>query len=195
MTTFAPGSDGSVPGSNPLTVGNIKFPSWSVPDELEIGAVEQLIAVINLLGGGRVVQALGVQPKQITFKAELWGSGVASIIQDMRAYVVSGQPQTVTFLTESWSCIVKEFIPTYKFQWRSGYEIVLEPITSTSGTLTSTSIVTVDQQIGQMNGQIQAVVNQIVSQAESEGFSSSNQLWQDYLVALGILYTLNTQQV
>jgi hypothetical protein len=108
----------------------------------------------------------------------------------MTSYVVSGLPQTVTFLNQSWSCIVKEFEPTYQFQWRCGYKLVLEPANSTTGVLQSTAIVTVDEQVSGTTSQINTLVNQIDSQALAQGFGPVSILWQDVLIALGVLYEL-----
>jgi hypothetical protein len=96
----------------------------------------------------------------------------------------------VTFLNQSWSCIIKEFEPTYQFQWRCGYKLILEPANSTTGVLQSTSIVTVDEQVSGLTGQINALVASINAQANAQGFGPVSILWQDVLIALGILYEL-----
>jgi len=190
LPPLAYGGTPGVPGPQPLVVGAVTFPSWSCPATITLGSVEQKIVINELLGGGRVIQALGVQPKSVEFSAELWGDQVSSLVQDMTSYVVSGLPQTVTFLNQSWSCIVKEFEPTYQFQWRCGYKLVLEPANSTTGVLQSTAIVTVDEQVSGTISQINTLVNQIDSQALAQGFGPVSILWQDVLIALGVLYEL-----
>lgn len=180
-------SGGDTPGANPLTLGGVQFNSIEVPDEAPIGALEQKLVTIELIGGGRQVQQFGAQPKPVTWKGVFWGSTsyIEGRVQQLRSYMISQQPQTLTYLTESWTCVIKDFTPTWK-GGRCEYSIELEIITGAA--LTSSSFPTVNAQVDGNNAQTQALLEQISAQVTAEAFAPINILWQAYLVALGLLY-------
>lgn len=186
-------SGGDTPGSYPLQLGNIIFNSIEVPEKLPIGAVEQKLVTIDLIGGGRVLQALGVQPVQVEWEGTFYGAGIFNRVQEIRSYVVGGQTQTLLWNSESWVVVVKEFIPTYRHNWICDYKIVVEIMSG--GALTSTTFPTVDSQVDALNSQIQDEINSIQQNADAQGFGPVSLAWTDYLVALGLLYNSQTQQV
>jgi|SRR5580704_12800795 hypothetical protein len=179
-------SGGDTPGSNPLTIGGVQFNSIECPDKLPIGATEQKLATIELLGGGRNVQTLGVQPKPVEFEGTFYGD-TEDRVQQLRSYVVSGQQQSLTWRSESWTCVVKDFSPSYRgSQWVCDYKITLEIVSG--GALTSTSFPTVNSQVDGNNQQIQSQLDSIAAQVAADAFAPVNVAWQEYLAILGILF-------
>lgn len=180
-------SGGDTPGANPLTLGGVQFNSIECPDELPIGATEQKLVVIELVGGGRIVQPLGIQPKPVSWKGRFWSSldYIEGRIQQLRSYQVAGSQQSLTYLTESWTCVVKEFTPT----WRGGYcdySITVEIVSG--GALTNTSFPTVNSQVDGNNSAITSQLQTLAQQIDATAFEPINVAWQAYLAALGILF-------
>lgn len=176
------------PGSDPLTLGKVQFFSEEVPEKLAIGQVEQKVVVIEMVGGSRIVQPLGIQPKPVKFSGRFWGSTTQDRVQQIRSYAVAAQEVLLTWRQESWYCIVREFNPEWSNRWICDYDILLEITRDGNGALTNTSFPTVDSQVDGLNDQGQAVLDQIANQENAIGFGSVSEAWQLYLVALGILY-------
>lgn len=130
------GFNPAAPGPTPLTIGTVQFWTFECPSDLPIGATVQNIAVTELIGGGRAVHQLGVQPKPVTWRGKLLQPNVASRISALRQMCVLGQPVSLSWWYESYQCIIKEFIPTYHHTNYAEYEITVEIISSTNGVLT-----------------------------------------------------------
>ena len=178
-------SNGDSPGSTPLTIGIVQFNSIECPDDLPIGAVEQKVAVIELLGGGRVVQSLGVQPKPVSWKGRLWGVNVQPRVEQLRAYSVLGTPQSIIWSGELWSGIVREFIPTYHQVYRADYDITLEITGSNNGQLTNTTVNSIPNTDSQVNALTQSATALIDAQMLANAQATIVQeAWNTYLALL-----------
>jgi hypothetical protein len=133
--------------ASPLTLGGVQFQTQQAPEDFPIGAIEQRLAIIELAGGGRVVQAMGAQPKPVTWKGRFYANEVATVIPALQGYAVDGRERLLTWGREQWYCIVKDVTPTYKFAFYSLYDITVEITRAANGILTIASPLSVDTQV------------------------------------------------
>lgn len=67
-----------------LTLGGVNFQDMEVPEKISFGG-RQRVAVQNLIGGGRVVSALGLDDGEISFAGIFSGSDAVSRAQELDA--------------------------------------------------------------------------------------------------------------
>ncbi len=146
-------TDFSAPGSTPLTIGTVTFWTMECPADLPIGAVEQRVAVTELIGGGRVVQNLGVQPKRVQWRGKLFQPNVESRITALRQMAVLGAPVSITWGYEQYTCVIVAFTPTYHNINYADYEIEIEITQSNNGVLTGNPPTAPDQQVNQQSNE------------------------------------------
>ncbi|MBU6448047.1 MAG: hypothetical protein KGQ26_00325 [Rhodospirillales bacterium] len=63
-----------------LSLGNVAFRDMEVPEKISFGG-KQRLAVQNIVGGGRIVEALGIDDGEISFSGIFSGSDAASRAQ------------------------------------------------------------------------------------------------------------------
>lgn len=181
-------SGGDSPGSTPLTVGAVQFNSIECPNTLPLGAIDQRVAVVELIGGGRVIQPLGNQPHDVAWSGNLWGTNVALRIAQLRAYALSGQEVQISYLSELWYGIVAVFVPQYTQQYHAVYKITLK--ITRGGASVSPAAPTTDSQVDALNAQGNALVAQLAANAQAQGFAPVSTAWSNYLAALGALTSI-----
>jgi len=156
------------PGSNPLTIGTVKFNSSETPTRLPIG-VEQMVSVQTLIGGSRVVQTFGVSPKNVSWTGNLYGAYVQARVQQMRLYAASGNPVQLSWIKatyaatgnalqnnqasapssqikEQYSVIIKDFTPEFFAQYAE-YSIELVIVKALNGAYNAATQQSIDAQI------------------------------------------------
>ncbi len=67
-----------------LTLGGVPFQDMEVPEKINFGG-KQRVAVQNLIGGGRVVSALGLDDGEISFSGIFSGADAVSRAQELDA--------------------------------------------------------------------------------------------------------------
>ena len=67
-----------------LTLGGVPFEDMEVPEKISFGG-KQRVAVQNLIGGGRVVVALGLDDGEISFTGIFSGADAVARAQELDA--------------------------------------------------------------------------------------------------------------
>ncbi len=96
-----------------VTLGPVQFQGIEVPEHINLGGAQGL-AVHQLLGGARVVQALGRNDDDLTWSGYLEGPYAESRAIMLDNIRQSGQPIKLTFGQQSFTVVVKKFTGTYK---------------------------------------------------------------------------------
>jgi hypothetical protein len=175
---------GQGPGSNPLTLGSVKFNSSEAPVSLAIG-VEQMATSQTQAGGGRVVQTFGVSPKEITWTGRLFGEFVQARVAQLRLYCTSGNPVLLSWvkatstitgnalqsgqpnpplsqIKELYRVIVKEFTPTFFAQYAE-YSITLVTVQAKNGAYAALPPGSIDTQINALQAQAVTLTNTLIA--------------------------------
>ena len=96
-----------------VTLGPVQFQGIEVPPHINLGG-EQGLVVHQLLGGARVVQALGRNDADLTWSGYLEGPYAESRANELDSLRQSGQELTLAFGQQSFSVVVRRFSATYK---------------------------------------------------------------------------------
>lgn len=96
-----------------VTLGPVQFQGMEVPDQINLGGEQQLV-VHKLIGGQRVVQALGRDDADLSWSGFLEGPSAESRAIQLDRLRQSGQQLTLAFGQQSFSVVVRHFAGTYK---------------------------------------------------------------------------------
>lgn len=173
------GIGGSGAGKTPLSIGDVVFATQECPNKLSIGAAEQMLAVHDMPGGSRVVNAFGNKFKDVTWEGHFWDQNISIRVQQLRLYQVSGVEIPVSFGDEKYYCIVKDFDPGYLGGYNE-YSITLCITRDNNGQFTVASSTSIDTQVQALQSAAiaQNVAVQAVDPTQSGGFQSAlTNLW------------------
>jgi len=110
-------------GKVSLTLGGVAFRDMEVPEAISFGG-RQRVAVQELLGGGRTVQALGVDEGVITFSGIFSGADAAARAQLLDAARAAGVALPLVWDSFYYLVIVEAFAAEYRKQNLIPFEIV-----------------------------------------------------------------------
>lgn len=124
------GSVGRLGASSPVVIGGMVLTGLEVPDELVFGGRQELV-VHRLLGGGRVVDAVGNDPERLTLKGRFVGPEAQARAMALARMREAGAP--VSFAAAGISCTV--WIAQFRFAYQAkgavcSYSLVLERATA-----------------------------------------------------------------
>lgn len=118
-----------------LTLGTVpagqilfQFFDFEVPEVIHLGSSQDL-AVKKLIGGNRVIDSLGADPKSITWSGIFFptqgGQSALDRVQQLKAIMDAGQPIALAFDELYYQVFISEFEPDYQF-YRIPYKITCE---------------------------------------------------------------------
>ena len=136
----------------PFVIGGVSLTVPNSPSELGLGAGEQKEVVIELVGGGRVIQKMGAQPKPVTIQGTLYAPDIQTILPILHSYMVDGKDRLITWASESYYGSVKEFTPKYRNGGQlCDYTLVLEITKDANGAFSSALPSSVDSQVSTLS--------------------------------------------
>lgn len=144
-TVSPPGASPGDPRGTALSIGPVTFLDIEHPPELEFG-LEQKQAVHELIGGGRVVQSLGPQPKEVSWKGSFFYAGAQSRSKALKLMAASGKTYPVKWGSEAYSSVIKEYLPRIINDWQVDYTITVTVVSDLSGSFSSGSVLSIDTQ-------------------------------------------------
>ena len=105
-----------------LQLGAITFQGFELPSRLRFGGAQQL-AIHKLIGGTRVVDALGRDDAPLVWSGILSGGDAARRARSLDDVRVAGQAQTLTWDAFCYSVIVAKLSLDFSSPWWIPYEI------------------------------------------------------------------------
>lgn len=96
-----------------LTLGGVPFQNMEVPEKILFGG-KQRVAVHNLIGGGRVVEALGIDDGMISFSGIFSGADAASRAQVLDAARALGTTLPLVWDSFFYTVIIANFKAEYR---------------------------------------------------------------------------------
>lgn len=96
-----------------LTLGGVPFQEMEVPEKISFGG-KQRVAVQNLIGGGRVVEALGLDDGEISFSGIFSGSDAVSRVQLLDAARALGAALPLVWDRFFYMVIIESFAAEYR---------------------------------------------------------------------------------
>ena len=123
------------------------FSSLEIPSEIKFGGSQQL-AVHKLIGGARVIDAVGRDDRPLEWSGFFMGDYISDPITRalyLDGLRVSGAPQILSWSAFLYQVIVKEFEANYQRRYQIPYRITCEVIADLSNPVTTTGIPPIDQ--------------------------------------------------
>ena len=105
-----------------LTLGAVVFQGFEVPERIPFGGEHALI-VHKLPGGGRVVDAMGPDDRDITWSGRFRGYQAEQRVRQLDGYRQAGKPLTLTWGSHRYQAIVRAFEPDFQQSFEIPYTI------------------------------------------------------------------------
>ena len=96
-----------------LTLGGVPFQDMEVPEKINFGG-KQRVAVQNLIGGGRVVSALGLDDGEINFAGIFSGADAVSRAQELDAARALGAQLPLVWSGFYYVVVIEKFTAEYR---------------------------------------------------------------------------------
>lgn len=123
------------------------FSSLEIPAEIKFGGTQQL-AVHKLVGGARVVDAVGRDDRPLEWSGFFMGDYISDPITRalyLDGLRVSGAPQILSWSAFLYQVIVRDFEATYQRRYQIPYKITCEVIADLANPVTTTGTPPIDQ--------------------------------------------------
>jgi len=98
-----------------LSLGDIKFSGVEVPDRIMLGG-NQRLAIHEVPGGGRIIEALGSQPGALVFEGRFLGENAFSKAKQVDGLRIIGAPVRFSGLGSTFPVIISSFEYAYENQ-------------------------------------------------------------------------------
>ena len=111
-------------------LGSFVFERTEIPGHLPF-AGRQMIAVHNLIGGGRTVDALGPIDRDLEWRGLFLGAKAMSRAKKLNAARLAGKPLYLLMGNVSWKVVIADFEPDYAYVNNVPYRIRLIALSET----------------------------------------------------------------
>lgn len=140
-----------------LTLGSFQFAGLEIPSQISGLGAAQALAVHKLVGGSRVIDAMGQDFHPIEWSGLFFGSNAMARMNQLKALAVSGAPQKLAWHTFNYLVIIRDFTPDERRQFEIPYHISCEVVSDNSYPVASSDNPTIDSVIadGMSAAQIQ----------------------------------------
>ncbi len=111
-------------------LGSFVFERTEIPGHLPF-AGQQMVAVHNLIGGGRVVDALGPIDRDLEWRGLFLGANAMRRAKKLNAARLAGKPLYLLMGNVSWKVVIADFEPDYAYVNNVPYRIRLIALSET----------------------------------------------------------------
>jgi hypothetical protein len=108
-----------------LTIGDVTFADFEIPQEINSGT-DQLLAIHKQIGGQRFIDAMGVDPRPITWSGRFRGADATTRANLLDQMVQQGLPVELTWYSYSRTVLVKSFDMKFMQFYEVPYTITVE---------------------------------------------------------------------
>jgi hypothetical protein len=129
-----------------LVLGGITFTALEVPASLPFGG-EQHLAVHELVGGARQIDAMGRADRPIAWSGWFLGQTAVGRAKSVDALRIGGQQQTLTWSGFNYLVVVKSFEAEFQRFYQIPYRIVCEVVSDQTQPVTTPVSPPIDQAI------------------------------------------------
>ena len=129
-----------------VTLGGVILRPTEVPDNIPFGG-SQMVASKTLIGGTRIVDAMGRNDADLEWSGRFWGADALSRAQLFDAMRIAGQPVNLFWAGLSFSVVIKRFIPNFTRINNIPYSITCEVIADNSKPQDAAAAANLDDQM------------------------------------------------
>lgn len=119
-----------------VILGGVVFDSFAIPEKINFGG-KQTLAVHKLIGGQRIIDAMGADPAPITWSGKFRGGAALGNAQAIDAMRIAGSPVSLSWLGLTYTVVVSEFKAEtekfYEVPYTVTCEVVTDPSQSAAG--------------------------------------------------------------
>lgn len=105
-----------------LILGSFLFNDFEIPEHIPLGG-SQRVATHELLGGARVVDAMGASERDIQWSGRFQGTLAWQRARILDALRIAGQPLPLIIDSEFRTVLIAEFHPNYERSYQVPYSI------------------------------------------------------------------------
>jgi len=129
-----------------LTLGDFRFVRFEIPESIPFGGDQKLI-VHELVGGRRVIDAMGDAPLALEWSGYLVGASALPRALYLDGLRKAGKPLALRWSELSYTVLVKSFRPNYHLGYRIPYQITCEVVTDETAPVTTITTSSYEQAV------------------------------------------------
>ena len=125
-----------------LVLGDLVFSRFEVPEHIQFGG-DQALAVHELVGGNRIVDAMGRQDKTLEWSGQFIGQNASERARYLNNLRIAGKPLQLTWNAYNYQVVIKSALLDFKRFYEIPYTVscvVVEDLTVPVSSLTLSSI-------------------------------------------------------
>lgn len=115
-----------------LRLGDIVFSDFEIPESIAIGG-EQRLAVHRLVGGARIIDAMGTDDAPKEWSGMFLGENALDRAQSLDELRVAALPVDLTWSSLRYTVVIRRFIANFEAPFRIPYQIVCEVLEDDTG--------------------------------------------------------------
>jgi hypothetical protein len=127
-----------------LNLGNFQFSGLEIPSQISGIGIAQSLGVHRLVGGDRIIDAMGQDFPPITWSGLFFGANALSRMNALKTMTAAGLPQTLLWHSFNYLVIIRDFSPDERRQYEIPYHITCEVVSDNSTPVTSSTVVSPD---------------------------------------------------
>jgi hypothetical protein len=108
-----------------MSLGGFTFSGWGVPERVN-GGGRQRVAIHRLIGGARVIDAMGWDADQLRFGGRMRGAAASVSVRLLETLARVGVPVVFSYWTNRYQVIVSRFSWQFERYYEIGYDLTLE---------------------------------------------------------------------
>ncbi len=132
-----------------LALGPVVFQNFEIPERVSFGGLQKL-AVHELFGGRRVIDALGAQPSDVTWSGIFSGPAASMRVQMLDELRLLGATLPLRWDTFSYLVVIERLEVEYSSPWWIPYRLVCKVVQDTAATVLATSLVLANQVVSDL---------------------------------------------
>jgi len=129
-----------------LNLGAFQFGYMEVPGEIEFGG-EQRLSVHQLVGGTRIIDAMGRSDRPLAWSGLLLGQSALDRALFLDSLRIGGQMQELSWGALRYQVVVREFSATYQRSYKIPYRIVCEVVQDLTTPVAQAGSAPIDQAV------------------------------------------------
>ena len=126
-----------------LTLGQFLFKDFEIPESIQFGG-EQKLSVKHLVGGVKVVDALGFDHSAPSWSGVFLGLDAMDRATSLKALSQAGRPLLLRWNSIAYNVVIQSLSLNFRRPYHVPYSITCEVVSDLSGTLGDTSVTVTD---------------------------------------------------
>lgn len=119
-----------------LNLGDFQFSGFEIPSQISGLGIAQSLGIHRLVGGDRIIDAMGQDFQPITWAGLLFGGSALGRMNALKALTAAGLPLTLLWHTFNYQVMIREFGADERRQFEIPYHITCEVVSDNTTPIT-----------------------------------------------------------